>query len=576
MFFFVNFVGADNISYHIFYNIYSSFLIELRMGNLMKLIVPIMIGLFYFVSCADDATENEERYFTVTFNSMGGSEVKEQKVKAGEHAVKPENPTKDGVVFLGWFKSENFESEWVFDVDVVDSDITLYAKWLAEIETCMISFDTNGGDDIEPVSVEKGNTITGLPTPVKDGFVFDGWFTDESFTNPFDESILIASDMTLYAKWKPEVDDTVKKQLEDLINKANGLNEEDYSETSYRNLQKALEAAKNVAANSGATTEEIQTAYDNLKKAIDGLIPGNVIGKPYKIFLDDCEYCITEGLWDGKYIMINGSSTDMVGVSFDLVDATMESVENDEIEISYDGIINEWTNDGVRTGNGRIDFTLKGNLAAGQEAKVIARSKENPEVSLEVIFKICDESWMISEYTNLANQLPADLSILTIDNYLDYMEKYELAFSLDLDGGINASTKAAEAYAKVMAFEREVGETWWYSPIVNCGEGLYAFENHLFKYTPASGGVFPQGEMFSNAVQHEEDEYHEFKVVIGAKDFVFYYRETINGAIGTWEIDIEGEYKYVQGENGNGAFIIHMTDDHEGRFLSRSAKLKRR
>ena len=364
--------------------------------------------------------------------------------------------------------------------------------------------------------------------------------------------------------------------LEDLINKANGLNEEDYSETSYRNLQKALEAAKNVAANSGATTEEIQTAYDNLKKAIDGLIPGNVIGKPYKIFLDDCEYYITEGLWDGKYIMINGSSTDMVGVSFDLVDATMESVENDEIEISYDGIINEWTNDGVRTGNGRINFTLKGNLAAGQEAKVIARSKENPEVSLEVIFKICDESWMISEYTNLANQLPADLSILTIDNYLDYMEKYELAFSLDLDGGINASTKAAEAYAKVMAFEREVGETWWYSPIVNCGEGLYAFENHLFKYTPASGGVFPQGEMFSNAVQHEEDEYHEFKVVIGAKDFVFYYRETINGAIGTWEIDIEGEYKYVQGENGNGAFIIHMTDDHEGRFLSRSAKLKRR
>ena len=49
------------------------------MGNLMKLIVPIMIGLFYFVSCADDATENEERYFTVTFNSMGGSEVKEQR-----------------------------------------------------------------------------------------------------------------------------------------------------------------------------------------------------------------------------------------------------------------------------------------------------------------------------------------------------------------------------------------------------------------------------------------------------------------------------------------------------------------
>lgn len=89
-----------------------------------------MMGLFCFASCSED-TPDKGSYFTVKFNSMGGTEVKEQKVKAGEKAEKPADPTKDGVVFSGWFKSDKFEKEWIFENETVNSDITLYAKWIA-------------------------------------------------------------------------------------------------------------------------------------------------------------------------------------------------------------------------------------------------------------------------------------------------------------------------------------------------------------------------------------------------------------------------------------------------------------
>lgn len=39
------------------------------------------------------------------------------------------------------------------------------------------------------------------PDPVREGYIFDGWFTDEALTQPYDPSVPITSDMTLYAKW---------------------------------------------------------------------------------------------------------------------------------------------------------------------------------------------------------------------------------------------------------------------------------------------------------------------------------------------------------------------------------------
>ena len=68
-------------------------------------------------------------YFTVNFDSNGGNVVQQQSVKDGEKVPKPNDPTKEGHTFAGWFREANFTTEWKFDTDVVHSNITLFAKW---------------------------------------------------------------------------------------------------------------------------------------------------------------------------------------------------------------------------------------------------------------------------------------------------------------------------------------------------------------------------------------------------------------------------------------------------------------
>lgn len=64
-----------------------------------------------------------------------------------------------------------------------------------------VSFETNGAGTIEQITVYSNSTVSELPIPVKDGYKFEGWFTDAELTQVFDKTTRITSDMTLYAKW---------------------------------------------------------------------------------------------------------------------------------------------------------------------------------------------------------------------------------------------------------------------------------------------------------------------------------------------------------------------------------------
>ncbi len=69
--------------------------------------------------------------YTVTFDSKGGSEVEEQMVLAGDVAIKPTNPIREGYQFLGWYLGDS-----VFDFSkTISKDITLEARWKANTNT---------------------------------------------------------------------------------------------------------------------------------------------------------------------------------------------------------------------------------------------------------------------------------------------------------------------------------------------------------------------------------------------------------------------------------------------------------
>ncbi len=64
-----------------------------------------------------------------------------------------------------------------------------------------VSFNTDGGTVLANVSVSEGDRLSLPASPVKDGFVFAGWYTDNAFTEEYNFSSAVSSSFTLYAKW---------------------------------------------------------------------------------------------------------------------------------------------------------------------------------------------------------------------------------------------------------------------------------------------------------------------------------------------------------------------------------------
>ena len=126
--------------------------------------------------------------YTVTFQSKGGSEVASQ-IRANTPAAQPDNPTKEGHTFIGWY---NGESEWDFETPVT-TGLILTAKW--QVNQYTITFDTAGGSEVPSITQDYGTAITPPAAPTRTGYTFAGWDKTIPSTMP-------AGDMTITARWQ--------------------------------------------------------------------------------------------------------------------------------------------------------------------------------------------------------------------------------------------------------------------------------------------------------------------------------------------------------------------------------------
>ncbi|MBE6779345.1 MAG: hypothetical protein E7545_00060 [Ruminococcaceae bacterium] len=75
-----------------------------------------------------------------------------------------------------------------------------------KLRNCNVSFEENGGSAVEDAVVQIHDPVYDPGIPYKEGFVFDGWFTDKNFTKKWDfDKDTVEDNMTLYAKWSVEV-----------------------------------------------------------------------------------------------------------------------------------------------------------------------------------------------------------------------------------------------------------------------------------------------------------------------------------------------------------------------------------
>ena len=135
----------------------------------------------------------------VSFNTRGGSEIADVVVVIGETVNKPENPTREGFSFVQWCTNYAATIPFVFSTPLT-ADTVLYAAW-EEVNTVTVTFNSNGGSDVEAQTVEIGEKIIYPLTPTKEDYIFGGWYSDNHFETEFDFSSAVVSDITLYAKW---------------------------------------------------------------------------------------------------------------------------------------------------------------------------------------------------------------------------------------------------------------------------------------------------------------------------------------------------------------------------------------
>ncbi len=133
----------------------------------------------------------------VTYNSRNGSSVTPQYVAVGETTTPPTSPTRSGYNFDTWCTDYACTTEFDFSTPITDN-ITLYARWT---QVCTVTFNSNGGSDVESQIINIGDLVVYPKTPTKDNYTFAYWCTDSDLQNVFDFSTAVTTNLTLYACW---------------------------------------------------------------------------------------------------------------------------------------------------------------------------------------------------------------------------------------------------------------------------------------------------------------------------------------------------------------------------------------
>jgi len=109
---------------------------------------------------------------------------------------------KIGFTFMGWNTEQNGSGTdySVGAVKTISGDLTLYAQW--KVSQHEVTFNSDGGGTISSQIVDHGTSVAEPTPPTKLGYIFKGWFKDDTLTTVWDfNNDVVINPITLYAKW---------------------------------------------------------------------------------------------------------------------------------------------------------------------------------------------------------------------------------------------------------------------------------------------------------------------------------------------------------------------------------------
>ena len=249
------------------------------MKKIITYLIIALIGLTIFTTSAIIIKKTTKEYI-INFNTNGGNTIKSQKVKENAFVKKPETPTKKGYIFSKWEyenkefnfktkvkknmtinaiwekedavftvelniedykqvlqvhagdciniedinveKKEGYKIEWyknetkinIDDLKIIE-DTILIGKYIEE-KIYTITFDTDGGSEVNSQKVKENKKAQEEPSPTKEGYIFEGWYLGNeryNFNTP------VTQDLTIKAKWQKEASSKKEENKTDNDNK---------------------------------------------------------------------------------------------------------------------------------------------------------------------------------------------------------------------------------------------------------------------------------------------------------------------------------------------------------------------
>ena len=124
----------------------------------------------------------EINQYTVTFDTVGGSTVASITQDYGTPITAPADPTREGYTFIGWDKE--------IPSTMPAENVTVTAKWVVNQYT--ITFDTASGSAVASITQDYGTAITAPANPTREGYTFIGWDKAIPATMPAENMIITA------------------------------------------------------------------------------------------------------------------------------------------------------------------------------------------------------------------------------------------------------------------------------------------------------------------------------------------------------------------------------------------------
>ncbi len=241
---------------------------------------------------------------TISFETNGGNDIQDVTVDDGDILTSPEDPTKRGYTFKGWYKDAELLNEYDFSLPVNES-FTLYAMWKKKQNTgtgggsgksirYTVIFEANGGSEVEEQQVVKNSKVFKPADPEKENYIFDGWYTEKELENLYNFANPVSSSFTLYAKWrKTGVSDIlnssehfayVKGYQDNTVRPENNITRAETTEIFYRLLNESTKNS-NFTLENGFGDVDADAWYNTSVSVMAKL--GIIKGKTSDIFAPD-------------------------------------------------------------------------------------------------------------------------------------------------------------------------------------------------------------------------------------------------------------------------------------------------